>query len=308
MFEFHHERADLHFSWDGWMQIKVWAGGSAPAEAFPARFDIREPDLRDPSRHPMYPDDGSVHLVPQTQEAFETLCDTWWRGGELCVGLRDYAADPWESRSWGITVGALRYRYTGGKHIEAAPAEVAAWRPLIALAADGRAPSTLSTEWLMQRAYGWELAWLAAHGVSDTGCDVHDAVMAWTVANLPAPNARGSIAGQFDTWIYRQVHEELTSEAWEARRDIGEYVRHITSERPWSTTRESSDGTRWNFWWCGGSRAYVWSSDQHVGPDEYVFAKRPDEKADGPTTQWLEHRADAWLLEHDASADSLTRR
>jgi len=62
-------------------------------------------------------------LSPETQEAFEALCDTWWRGGEICMGVRDYAADPWQARSWGITVGSFQYRYTGGSHIEASPGE-----------------------------------------------------------------------------------------------------------------------------------------------------------------------------------------
>jgi len=48
MFSFHHDRADVNFSWGGWMQITMRAGHNAPSEAFPDRFDIREPDLRDP--------------------------------------------------------------------------------------------------------------------------------------------------------------------------------------------------------------------------------------------------------------------
>jgi hypothetical protein len=66
MFVFHHRRADLHFSWDGWMQVRVRAGTNLTRGLFPDRFDIREPDLRDPSRHPMHPTDGSVHFVPET--------------------------------------------------------------------------------------------------------------------------------------------------------------------------------------------------------------------------------------------------
>ncbi|ONI88122.1 hypothetical protein ALI22I_20505 [Saccharothrix sp. ALI-22-I] len=109
MFTFHHKLADLHFPWDGWMQIKVRPCEFAPRVAFPDRFDISESDLIDPARHPMHPADGSVHLVAQTQEAFERLCATWWRGGEPCVGVRDYAADPWQRTSYGITRGKFRF-------------------------------------------------------------------------------------------------------------------------------------------------------------------------------------------------------
>lgn len=66
MLSFYHARADLHFSWDGWMQVMIRPGEFAPREAFADRFDIREPDLTDPSRHSMYPADGAVHLVPET--------------------------------------------------------------------------------------------------------------------------------------------------------------------------------------------------------------------------------------------------
>jgi hypothetical protein len=297
MLSFHHERADLHFSWDGWMQIRVRRGEFAPLWGFPDRFDIGEPDLHDPSRHPMYPADGSVHLVPYTQEAFEALCDTWWRGGEICVGLRDYARDPWEMRSWGLTQGAFRYRYAGGSHIEAAPADTGPWRPLIELAADGRTPSSLSTVWLIERVNGWEKAWLAVHGIVNDGDGLDRAIGRWTIAHLPAPGRKGSLAGQFGTWIYRQAAAELTGRAWEQRRNLGEYAPPVTRWRPWSTTRDAADGTRWNFWWCGDPYAYVYSPDRRLNTEQTHFALHPDEVADGPVTEWLQRRADAWLLD-----------
>jgi hypothetical protein len=37
------------------MQVMVRGGEFTPRWAFPDRFDIREPDLRDPARHPKYP-------------------------------------------------------------------------------------------------------------------------------------------------------------------------------------------------------------------------------------------------------------
>lgn len=300
MFRFHHERADLHFFWDGWVQIKVLHGDFAPFDAFPDRFDIREPGLRDPSRHSKYPADPSVHLVPERQEAFENLCDTWWRGGEICVGLRDYAADPWERRSWGHTQGAFRYRYTGGTHIEASPGELDAWRPLIDLTAEGRKPSMLSTRWLMGRVDGWENAWLAAHGIHDQGRGLADAIVDWTIARLPTPEPKGSLSAQFGSWVYQRAKCEFTGETWETRRNVGEYDRGFTSERPWLTTREGQDGTRWNFWWCGHPRAFVWSPDRKLAYEDTVFALRPDEAAQGPVSQWLEQQADAWLLDNDS--------
>ncbi|RAS59462.1 hypothetical protein C8D87_11474 [Lentzea atacamensis] len=300
MFKFHHKRADLHFSWDGWMQIMVNPGPNAPFDAFPDRFDIREPDLRDPSRHPKYPAAGSVHFVPETQEAFEALCDTWWRGGEICVGLRDYAADPWQMRSYGITQGAFRYRYAGGSHIEAAAGEVDVWRPLIAIAADDRTPATLSTRWLMGRADGWEEAWLAEHGIVDQGRGLRDAIVDWTIANLPDPGFKGSLAGTFGSSFYQRAVDEFTGDAWEGRRDLGDRVRRIAPWQPWSATREGADGTRWNFWWCGHPCAYVWSPDQKLSHADSIFAEHPDESAQGPVTQWLEQLADSWLRLNDA--------
>ncbi|MDT7785582.1 MAG: hypothetical protein QOF58_4001 [Pseudonocardiales bacterium] len=300
MFKFHHPRADLHFSWNRWMQVMVNPGQNAPFNAFPDRFDIREPDLHDPSRHPMHPADGSVHLVPETQEAFEALCDTWWRGDDICVGLRDYTADPWQMRSWGITQGAFRYRYTGGDHIEAAPGEVDVWRPLIDIAADGRTPSTLSTRWLMGRVDGWEEAWLAGHGIVDHGRGLAEAIVDWTVANFPDPGFKGSLSGTFGSWIYPEAVDEFTGDAWQDRRNLGVRLRHIARWHPWSATREGADGTRWNFWWCGDPYAFVWSPDRKLNYADSILAARPDESAQGPVTQWLERLADSWLRLNDS--------
>lgn len=86
MFSLYHERADLHFTWDGGNQIYLRPGKFAPSEAFPACFDIHVPDLRYPAGHPLYPAGVPVHCVPETQAAFEAVCDTWWRGQEICVG------------------------------------------------------------------------------------------------------------------------------------------------------------------------------------------------------------------------------
>lgn len=300
MFTFHHQHADLHFSWDRWMQVKVSPGQNAPFNAFPDRFDIREPDLQDPSRHPKYPADGSVHLVPETQEAFEELCDTWWRGGDICAGMRDYTADPWQTRSWGITQGAFRYRYTGGNHIEAAPSEVDVWRPLIDITSDGYTPSTLSTRWLMSRVDGWEEAWLAGHGIVDKGRGLSEAIVDWTVANFPDPGLKGSLAGTFGSWINSRAAEELNGNAWESRRNLGNRVRHVAPWWPWSANREGTDGTRWNFWWCGNPTAFVWSPDRKLDYADTILAVRPDQSAQGPITQWLEQLADSWLRLNDS--------
>lgn len=303
MFVFHHRRADLHFSWDGWMQVKVRAGRSLAGGGFPDRFDIREPDLRDPSRHRMHPADGSVHFVPETQEAFEDLCDTWWRGGEICVGVRDYATDPWRARSWGITVGAFRFRYTGGTQIEISPGEVDAWHPLISLAGDGRTPATLSTVWLMDRVHGWEVAWLAAHGILAPGHQnhdhLHDAIMAWTTARLPVPGPRESLAGQFGAWLYQQVIDEFTGDAWTHQRNLGTPLCYVTPERPVTTTRQCGDGTWWNFSWLGGPYACVWSPDRHLAYTEHYFAERPEVREHGTALRWLDEQADAWLREFE---------
>ncbi|WP_158892679.1 hypothetical protein [Amycolatopsis anabasis] len=297
MFTFHHERADLRFSWDGWMQIKVRAGQFAPRGVFPDRFDIREPDLRDPARHPVIPEDGSVHFVPLTQEAFEALCDTWWRGREICVGLRDYAADPWQIRSWGHTLGAFRYRYTGGSHIEISPGVVETWHPLIDLARDARTPSTVSTVWLMNRVHGWEVAWLAEHGIVDRRHDLDRAIVDWTIANLPAPGARGSLIGQFDAWVYRQAEEEFGNRVWARWRNLGEPVRRVTGESPWSTTRDDPNGERWNFWWAG-HHAYVYSPDRQLTAEQTLLAERDEALAQDKPTEWLQHRAEAWDINH----------
>ncbi|ONI88120.1 hypothetical protein ALI22I_20495 [Saccharothrix sp. ALI-22-I] len=300
MFTFYHRLADLYFEWDGWMQVTVRAGEFAPHEAFPDRFDIREPDLRDPARHPLLPGDGSVHLVPETQEAFEQLCDTWWRGGELCVGVRDYTADPWQVMSYGITQGKFRYRFTGGSHIEVAPAEVEVWRPVIDLEADGRTPTTLSTVWLMGRTDGWETAWLEAHGIVDRGRGLSEARTLWTMDRLPAGNSTESIAARFGAWLRTQAVQDLAGDAWTRWRDLGQRARWVTRDWPWSTTRQDARGVRWNFWWCGHPVAYVYSPDLRLTPEEARFVLRPDEQAaGGSVTRWLEDRADAWVAQRD---------
>lgn len=295
MFSFHDHHTDLHFSWDGWMQIKITPGPSAPPAAVPDRVDIREPDLRDPARHSLHPADGSVHLVPQTQEAFEALCLRWARGDDLCAGLRDYTTDPWSARSWGITCGAFRYHYRGGTHIEAAPADHDTWRPLIDLHAEGRTRESLSTVWLMQRTDGWERAWLSAHGIDLlTHDDPATATFRWTQANLP--RSKSSVAAAFSEWLYRQAAAELGDQEWRHHRNLGTPYRPITSWQPWAATRLGADRARWNFRWDGGPYAYVWSPDHPLTGDEVDFAHR--DTIPGPDrdtqTRWLDQHADAW--------------
>jgi hypothetical protein len=62
---------------------------------------------------------------------------------------------------------------------------------------------------------------------------------------------------------------------------------------------EGWDGKRRNFRWCGNLCAYVWSPHRLLSHDKHVLAVRPAEVAQGPVIEWLEHRAQAWLAEHD---------
>ncbi|MFD9964903.1 hypothetical protein [Amycolatopsis sp. NPDC058986] len=287
MLTFHHPDADLHFSWDGGMQILIRSGNSLPAGAFPDRVDIREPDHGTPT-----------HLFPWTQAAFDALCDTWWRGSELGAGLRDYAADPWQHRSWGPTEGVFRYRYAGGSHIEIAHANIADWYPLIGLDASGRTPGVLSTGWLMERTHGWELAWLAAHGISSPSDDFDDlyaAIVTWSRAQLPAPGPRDSIMGVFSSWLYRTVAAEFTTDGWQHHHDRGAARSYVTPERPVTTTRRAQDGTRWNFTWLGHPYACVWSPDRQLSNGEHYFAGRPSCRERLAAQQWLDEQADTWL-------------
>jgi hypothetical protein len=111
--------------------------------------------------------------------------------------------------------------YIGGTHIEISPGEIDAWHPLIALSGDGRTPVALLTVWLTDRVHGWEVAWLAAHGIlapdNQIHGDLHDAIMTWTTTRLPAPGPRRSLAGQFGAWLYQQVIDEFTGDAWKGR-------------------------------------------------------------------------------------------
>ncbi|MFE5853158.1 hypothetical protein ACFQ61_08050 [Streptomyces sp. NPDC056500] len=296
---YHNEPADLHFSWDGWMQVMVTPGRNAPP-AFPDRFDIREADLRRDDMKdlfPQYPDDPSVHFVPYTQEAFEALCDAWWRGEELCVGVRDYVKYPWTTRSWGHLKGELEYRYDGGKHITVKRAEADnAWRPLIDVLAEGRSAKTISTSWLSCRTDAWEDAWLKAHGIKDTGRGLNDAIVEWTIKNFPWQVDADCIAGAFTSWIRRTIPAEFQGRKLERFRNLGVTTRYVSEWRPWSTTRQDVDGTRWVFWWCGHPYAYVYSPDFRLSNADCRLVLRPEELAGKtPVVEWLESHADKWI-------------
>jgi hypothetical protein len=153
----------------------------------------------------------------------------------------------------------------------------------------------------MDRVDGWEEALLADHGIVDEGRGLGDAQIRWTIENLPDPGMKGSLSGTFGTWIYRLAETEFTSSAWERRRNLGRPSCYFAAWKPWSTTREGTDGARWNFWWTRNPCAYVWSPDHKLRHAEMIFAEHPRVAAQEPVAQWLARLADSWLrLEYAA--------
>ncbi|MFK0179587.1 hypothetical protein ACIQVR_26875 [Streptomyces xanthochromogenes] len=294
--EYQHPDADVLFTWDGWMQVMIRTGPSVPWGAYRDRFDIREPDLRIKNFFNDGAYDPSVHFVPRTQQGFETMCNDFFHGRETGPGLRDYTQYPWKSRSWGVSTGALEFRYTGGAHIEMTPAEQNHWLPVIELAASGRTLTQLTTKWLMGRCHGWELAVFEALGVTGASKDFEHAHTAWVKKHRPAVGKQ-SIGGNWREWIYDTMRRGWQSGRVNDWADLGGNERHV-GDHPWHAQRTDADGNRWNFTWNGAPYAYVYSSDlgKPLPEREYLWLLRPETQAgEHDVFQWLDKKADEWV-------------
>ncbi|MFG3403670.1 hypothetical protein [Streptomyces sp. NPDC048142] len=275
IFEYYHPDADITFRWDGWMQVMIRPGPSVPWGTYSDRFDIREPDLRIKNFFNDGTYDPSVHFVPRTREAFEAMCDDFFRGRHVAAGLRDYNKYPWSSRSWGWSMGAMEFRYTGGTHIEMSPAEQNDWKPVIELAASGRTLTRLTTGWLMRRCDGWELAVFETLGVTGASKDFDRARTDWVQKHRPL-YGKECIVGNWKEWIYKAMRTGWRDGRVEEWKDLGGYERHL-GDRPWHAQRTDVDGTRWNFTWQGHPYAYVYSPDlgKPLPDNEYLWVLRP---------------------------------
>ncbi len=318
-FTYRHARADLVFTWDGGCQIKIRAGRTCPGwSVVPDRFDIREPelwrtDLLPEAERPKFPRDFDVVMVPATQEAFEEVCNAWWEGRDIPTG-RDFARNPMLIKGMsGHSLCAFDVRYTGGASIEASPAGLGDWRPIVDLAADGHTASDVTATWLMGRVDGWiigvfeRLGVVTPQGAPDPtryGWDSHDQIMRWTTGHLPAMVSASNPSAAWRTWFHSQVRDLWAlpdgPEAW---RNAGIPVQYVSNCRPLTYERETADGMRWNFVWCGQPYAYVYSpdSDRPVAIEaDCRFLERPGDAADGPVLAWFKQQADAWIAARDA--------
>ncbi|MGW0897502.1 hypothetical protein ACWD0G_10970 [Streptomyces goshikiensis] len=301
-FEYHHPDADLTFRWDGWMQVMIRLGPSVPYGAYADRFDIREPDLRIKNFFNDNAYDPSVHFVPRTQEAFEEMCDQYFRGKDIAPGLRDYTLYPWTGRSFGWSSGELEFRYTGGLHIEVTPQGRNDWQPLIELAASGRTLTELTTRWLMSRLRGWELAVFESLGVTGATEDFDRARTAF-ITRVRPPAKGQCVAGNWSDWIGSIMAAAWADGTWIRFQDLGGC--HRNGDSPWHAQRTDAAGARWNFAWNGNPRSYVYSPDLgHVLPDgqERFLPDRPYHMAPrgADLYEWLDQQADAWTNRRNA--------
>ncbi|MEW1548442.1 hypothetical protein [Streptomyces tsukubensis] len=295
-FEYYHPDADVTFSWNGWMQVMIRTGPSVPWGAYSDRFDIREPDLRIKDFFNDGAYDPSVHFVPRTQQAFETMCNDFFHGRQPGAGLRNYTRYPWTSRSWGPSMGAMEFRYTGGLHIEMTPAEQNDWKPVIELAASDRTLPRLTTTWLMGRCHGWELAVFEALGFTGASQDFDRARTAWVQKHLP-PVGKECIVGNWSEWIYETMRTGWQSGRMKKWTDLGGHERHV-GDHPWHAQRTDADGKRWNFTWKGAPYAYIYSPDlgKPLPEREYLWLLQPEtQSGDQNVFEWLDRQADEWV-------------
>jgi len=149
----------------------------------------------------------------------------------------------------------------------------------------------------MGRVEGWRSRGLAAHGHVDQGHGIDDAIVQWTIATLPAPGAKVRSWASSTRGFYDQAEKEFTSDTWRQRRNLGEYVRRVTAERPWSTTRDGAEGTPGT---SGGAAGRTPTSIRLTGAE---LRTRPASRCGRTTSSsrtrrsgWKRH-ADAWLLD-----------
>ncbi|MFE6746010.1 hypothetical protein ACFVGM_09175 [Kitasatospora purpeofusca] len=112
------------------------------------------------------PDTHEV-LVAFDAATLKATADHWLAGEYGMPGVRDFTATPWQQRSYGPTSGTWEYRYTGGRYIEATPAEIDDWKSVVDIEADGKPHGTFHTNWLYARWRAWEREWMRRIGVAE---------------------------------------------------------------------------------------------------------------------------------------------
>jgi hypothetical protein len=325
-FTYRHPHADIAFEWDGGTQIKIHTsasygtGGTCPGwGVVPDRVDIREADLWQSdllpeNERPEFPTGGSVVMLDHTQEAFEAACNAWWNGEHIKTS-RDFRAHPMVIKGGsGMFVCTLDYRYTGGDVIEASPAGLGDWRPIVDLADDNMTPDQVTTEWLYGRLNGWQIGFMQLHGVLGERPDdparyddgAHDAHLAWVHRWFPGEVAKDCSAGVWRAWLAGRLADGFRRGETEQWRNAGIPVQHIAKWSPWTAQRATADGRRWNFVWCGYPYAFVYSPDTDRPTGNTVEAcrwiLRPQERDLGGMTvrAWLDAQADAFVARIDA--------
>ncbi|MCX4681669.1 hypothetical protein OG413_41445 [Streptomyces sp. NBC_01433] len=289
---YHHDRADLTFTWNSSTQITIRAGSTVPHWG-------------------VYPDRISVGELPFTLSALRDACDAWWEGREITTG-RNFAEHPWTTYEFS---GRVQIRYQGGPFIEAVltehcqplPANSMDWQPIIDLAADDRTPTDVTTDWLYRRTNGWTtgvLEHLGIHApqqVPDSaryGDGTGDSVTAWTIRHLPTQVKADSTWGAWTTWFAATAREVWNApqgpEQW---RNAGIVTRPVADWAPWTYQDITADGTRFNFSWLGGNSVHITCPDNPRLATLYdsTFLLHPREQATGPLLPWLQEQARQWI-------------
>jgi hypothetical protein len=314
---YHHDRADLTFTWNGGTQIMIRTGNTVPSWGiYPDRIDVREPDLwrsdlLPAHQRPPHRTGADVVLLPFTQEALQETCDAWWEGREITTG-RDFAEHSWTTHEFS---GRVQVRYRGGPVIEAAltehcqpvPADSKDWQPIIDLAADDRTPTDVTTDWLYRRTSGWSTGVLEHLGIhapqqvpdpARYGDHADGSVIAWTIRHLPTQVKADSTWGAWTTWFATTAREVWDApqgpEQW---RNAGIATRPVTDWAPWTYQDTTADGTRFNFLWFGGNCVHITSPDNPrlATLDDSTFLLHPREQATGPLLPWLQEQARQWI-------------
>lgn len=288
---YHHERADLTFTWNSDTGITIRPGKTVPHWG-------------------VYPDRISFGELPFTLSALRDACDAWWEGREITT-CRSFVERPWTTYEFS---GQVQVRYRGGPVIEAAltehcrpvPADSKDWQPIIDLAADDRTPSDVTADWLHRRTSGWSTGVLEHLGIhapqqvpdpARYGDGTDDSVIAWTIRNLPTQVKADCTAGAWHTWFAttaRAVWEAPDGPA--AWRNAGIATRPVTDWVPWTYQDTTADGTRFNFLWFGGNCVHITSPDNPslATLGDATFLLHPREQATGPLLPWLEDQARQW--------------
>ncbi|MFJ7280962.1 hypothetical protein [Kitasatospora sp. NPDC098663] len=208
--------------------------------------------------------DNQQLLVQFGEDTLKAAADGWLAGEYGIPGTRDFTAMPWKMRSYGPSSGTWEYRYTGGQFIEATPAKLGDWKPVIDIEADGKKPGTFHTNWLYTRWHGWEREWMRRIGITERyGANVdlmRDESRRW-----------GGYAGQD-----LQMGSDRIEVLWQ-------YF-------PFTTTRTDEFGIQWAFKYSG---PYMYAYSPTTG-NGYPIRLTDEERANA-SRERLEARIDRWL-------------